>query len=435
MTYTSDALFTERQAFVRRLLGVAEIAITVGILFFLSHALIPLLIHGSADDSMVNPIPPLPVERYLSWLMYLFVILQWAIRPGMLLKGLFRNPFIPALVCLAAISAIWSVNTYETVRSAFALGMATLLGVYLGCRYSLQGLLRLLAVALGLGVVLSLYFGVFIPDIGVAHGFNEGAWQGAFTQKNVLGQTMVLAATVFALLANRRPAFRAVNIAITGSALVLILLSRSTTAALECGSLAVVGILAILIRRGHRSAAALLVTCLLSVILIVTLTYRERVLGTVGKDATLTGRTALWSAVSKRIAERPILGYGYGAFWSGSSGPWEDVVADIGFFSPHSHNGFLDLLLDFGAAGSAVFVGAFVFVTRRSWIAFRQSTEIDTAWPIVFLVLIVLSDVTESTISQSYLAWALFVAMGACVNRTVTRAPFRIRLPNKAPSR
>ena len=34
-----------------------------------------------------------------------------------------------------------------------------------------------------------------------------------------------------------------------------------------------------------------------------------------GKDATLTGRTGIWSAVIDSIAKRPLLGYGYQAFW------------------------------------------------------------------------------------------------------------------------
>ena len=44
-----------------------------------------------------------------------------------------------------------------------------------------------------------------------------------------------------------------------------------------------------------------------------------------GKDWTLTGRTAIWTAVVERIDQRPLFGYGYDAFWSSASGPGEAV--------------------------------------------------------------------------------------------------------------
>ena len=35
-----------------------------------------------------------------------------------------------------------------------------------------------------------------------------------------------------------------------------------------------------------------------------------------GKDQTLTGRTLIWPYVIDDISERPILGWGFHAFWS-----------------------------------------------------------------------------------------------------------------------
>ena len=36
----------------------------------------------------------------------------------------------------------------------------------------------------------------------------------------------------------------------------------------------------------------------------------------VGKDPTLSERTVIWAAVWTTITKQPILGYGYGAFWT-----------------------------------------------------------------------------------------------------------------------
>ena len=35
-----------------------------------------------------------------------------------------------------------------------------------------------------------------------------------------------------------------------------------------------------------------------------------------GKDSSLTGRTMIWSYVTDKIGDKPILGWGFSAFWS-----------------------------------------------------------------------------------------------------------------------
>ena len=41
----------------------------------------------------------------------------------------------------------------------------------------------------------------------------------------------------------------------------------------------------------------------------------DLILGFLGKDATLTGRTDLWEFVKICISQRPLLGWGFSAFW------------------------------------------------------------------------------------------------------------------------
>jgi O-antigen ligase len=72
-------------------------------------------------------------------------------------------------------------------------------------------------------------------------------------------------------------------------------------------------------------------------------------------DPTFTGRTEIWEFVIDRIAQRPIAGYGYAAFWStpevvygvGANTGWATVAG-------HAHNGYLDLALTIGIAGAAL---------------------------------------------------------------------------------
>ena len=79
-----------------------------------------------------------------------------------------------------------------------------------------------------------------------------------------------------------------------------------------------------------------------------------------GKDATLTGRTYLWSRAGEYIAEKPLVGHGYGAFWRQGSvepeGLWQmyGITTRSGF---NFHNQFIEALMDVGYVGLVVFVG------------------------------------------------------------------------------
>lgn len=53
------------------------------------------------------------------------------------------------------------------------------------------------------------------------------------------------------------------------------------------------------------------------------------ILGALGKDASLTGRTDVWEFVIDRIKDRPILGYGFGTFWNGLDGKSAYVVRAV----------------------------------------------------------------------------------------------------------
>lgn len=70
--------------------------------------------------------------------------------------------------------------------------------------------------------------------------------------------------------------------------------------------------------------------------------------------ATLSGRTALWDQLLGYAAERPVLGHGVGGFW----GPRhvQAVYAAQRWPAADAHSTYLELLLDVGAVGLALFL-------------------------------------------------------------------------------
>ena len=72
------------------------------------------------------------------------------------------------------------------------------------------------------------------------------------------------------------------------------------------------------------------------------------------KDPTLTGRTEFWPYIIDYIYQRPLLGWGFAAFWIPSNPSAEEIP--IGFGINEAHNGMLQLLLDIGVVGTAIFL-------------------------------------------------------------------------------
>jgi exopolysaccharide production protein ExoQ len=89
---------------------------------------------------------------------------------------------------------------------------------------------------------------------------------------------------------------------------------------------------------------------------------QDFILTTTGKDATLTGRTDLWTVALEEWAKHPILGQGYQAFWVVGNPMaeqlWDDfgITAKIGF---NFHNTWLSNVVEIGIVGIALQLAVF----------------------------------------------------------------------------
>jgi O-antigen ligase len=131
-----------------------------------------------------------------------------------------------------------------------------------------------------------------------------------------------------------------------------------------------------------------------------------------GKDATLTGRTGLWEALSRRIELRPWEGYGYGAFWTDPQGPAFYVRRDVGWRAPTAHNGWLEVLVQLGWMGLALFAAHFALSAAAA--GRRLISGGEGMWAVLSTALFLLFSLSESTImQQNNINWVLYVATTA----------------------
>jgi exopolysaccharide production protein ExoQ len=266
-------------------------------------------------------------------------------------------------------------------------------------------------------VILILSAGVAIvaPNLGVEGGAHLGNWRGLFIQKNALARISVLAMGVFFFW---RPPYRMLRYFALTFGFVMLGLTRSDTGLVVLIALLIVTPLV----RLARTQAKLLVPIVMVLIMAgaalaaILVANSDLALALLGRDATLTGRTTLWHAVFVSIMKRPILGYGFDAFWQGMIGESGRVSLAAGYVVPMAHNGALDLWLHLGASGLAIFVCVYAVCLRKALRFYSRHEGQLCAWPLMFLAFIFLYNVTEVTeIAQNSIFTMLFAAVAVTV--------------------
>src|SRR5690606_5697855 len=84
-----------------------------------------------------------------------------------------------------------------------------------------------------------------------------------------------------------------------------------------------------------------------------------------GRTETLSGRTVIWAEVWPFILQRPWLGWGQNAFWSDATRFFGNSFW-VGSRN-HSHNAYIEVLIDLGVTGLAAQMMFIVSLIRRLW--------------------------------------------------------------------
>jgi exopolysaccharide production protein ExoQ len=97
---------------------------------------------------------------------------------------------------------------------------------------------------------------------------------------------------------------------------------------------------------------------------------------TMGRDAEqadptkLTGRWEIWQYVLNDLANRPLLGFGYGAYWTEAR--WDAFERATGWPLYHSHSSYLETALGIGAIGLILVCQVLLLAFHRSYVLVRQ---------------------------------------------------------------
>lgn len=122
-----------------------------------------------------------------------------------------------------------------------------------------------------------------------------------------------------------------------------------------------------------------------------------------GDVTELTGRVLIWQECLAFAAERPVLGYGFGDFWSNQRA--ETISDDLKWPVPHAHSAYLDQLLSLGAPGLAAYIllllGCFLVYIAR-FFGRSSSSEAYGAWAALSLFVIIHGTTESITVLPTF---------------------------------
>ena len=389
---------------VRQTYSAAELGLLFAVLIMFSEGILPRLF--AAEETAEGS----PILR-LMWLpVYALTLVALAWKAKEFGRVILRMPFMIGLLCLAALSFLWSIDPDLSQRRGIAIVMSSMAGIFIGIRYNWRILLRMLGIVWLCVVLASTLTAILNPAFGVMSDVHVGAWKGLYYEKNQLGGHMARAAFLTAFLFLMDKPWRklwAFGVAIS---VIVVLMTTSKTSLL--GVILGFGILALALwmKRGPMAGLALTWLCAVTggILAAILVFAPEVIFELLGRDPSLTGRTDIWAQLLQDIAERPWLGYGYGSFWMLDSEPAYWLREVLEWDAPTAHNGWLEVAIALGLTGLCFLVLDFLLTVWRA-----LKTSIDS-WVGVFALGVcaqfALFSISESiSLMQNSLVWLTYV--------------------------
>ena len=392
--------------------GFLEQAFTVLVLWFATTDLLNLL--QGADASQGFQDTSNQSQQLLFFVIYaicaILLLRNWK---QVLYELSQRDKILWVVLALVVASTVWSVYPDVTMRRSIALVGTTLIGVYVSTRYTMKQQLYLLCWTWGLAAVGSLILAIALPKYGLMPtGVHAGTWRGLFIHKNVLGRAMVWGVVLFTLLAMRGGLGLLIGLPMIALCVLLVVMAKSSTAL----TVLLVMLILIPLYRGLRLHSSLLVITAATLCMVAggvgmyMASNVATILAAMNKDITLTGRTDMWPFIWEKIQERFWFGYGYEGFWRGLDSPGAYVWQAAGWRPPHSHNGFLEMMLIFGAVGTSIYLFGFLRAFVRSMGMVRATHSSEFLFPIMLLSYTFSSSFTETggILDYNNIYWVMY---------------------------
>ena len=314
----------------------------------------------------------------------------------------------------ATLSFFWSSQPPLAFRFGILQSIDLLIMMYIASQFAPIQILR------------SLFWGFMAVGVHMLLAFPEMMASGrgypllGFGEKNSFAARMVILMTVctFMLLSHKARLIEKVVAVVMFMPAAFALLQANSATALVLGIFAI-GSLLITgpVLPAIRSVAGLgpflmaLLVCIFGVLAISFMNDASSTslwsvfLESVGKDATLTGRTELWAEARNQIEQRPIFGTGAAGYWTpwnGSAQTMLELFYKEQFMAFSFHSSYFEVAVNLGFVGLAAFLVSLIFVVYRLFANWFRFQNLETTFFAIVGMLALVRSFTEVELYQVF---------------------------------
>lgn len=304
-------------------------------------------------------------------------------------------PKLPlAFLALTLLSITWSAYPAESAlaasTTAATMFMAATLALCLDWKQLIHSLARAVWGILSLSFAFELAVAVFVrgrvlplvpdfdptqPNLPAAFSWSRGLLlqggpiEGIVANRNLLAMLALIGVIVFGCLVAAREGRRGFVISGLVMALLGLALTRSATVTLTGVLVAIALGFALWARRAGSSRRRVYFSALAlfgASVLVAAVGWRW-VVALLGRDEDLTGRIDIWNKVIALAGERAVAGWGWISYWAPWVKPYAGLAERNGVTYLQAHNAWLDLWLQVGVVGLAVFALLAVSKLWATW--------------------------------------------------------------------
>jgi exopolysaccharide production protein ExoQ len=343
----------------------------------------------------------------------------------------------------ACLSVTWSSYQGATALAAGVLICTTISAFGLAYLLPWSSFVRALGLTLrwilGLSVAFELYVALILqhPVLpiwqhvkGIAPGefywcegkfFQGGPIQGIVGNRNLLGFIALLAIVTFSVQLADNLISRVAGYFWLVVSYACIVLTQSATVIFAMVLVLICGALALWARRRgdgrHRLVYWTALWSFVGVAILATIAG-PLIATTIGRSPDFTGRADIWQIVIHMWEQRPVLGWGWISYWAPWVAPFDHLVVRHGVTYLQAHDVWLDVGMQLGIIGLAMFVVLVGTALWRGWFRAvdRPRWDLDVRRPFVSLhmmPLFILACLGAQSLTESRMliegGWALLV--------------------------
>jgi len=319
---------------------------------------------------------------------------------------------ITLLALLTICSALWSQDPFRSTYNGVFYFIDTLFAFYLVLKFDTEEIMSLVMMG-GVSVsVLCLIMVFFFPQYGTLHGT---IWRGIFGDRTQAAKCLVFLLSPAIIFRRRSFSYRHM-IYIALMSLIIFMEYAMTARILLLVYIALMASISVSSKFGRRSSLLIIGMLLAAAALLVCigLPFFPRLLEGMGKNATLTGRIPIWTALLRSIAKRPLLGYGFYAFWLGMKGESANEILAAHWVYGYAHNGYLEICVQLGLVGVALFFVTLFQAIRNAWFCLRNGCPPGVEWYIGVIALTIMYNVDESTVVWPFEILSILYVVACC---------------------